>query len=196
MKSREIVCASLVVVAFAMRLTAQQSQGDPRFLTDTKLKAEQGNAQTQCDLGFWYADVIGVAQNQEEAMKGFGKAVEQNETVAQYNLAECYRKAIGVAQDYVEAAQWYRKAAEENYAEAQLDLGVAYANGDGVGRDYVQACKWLTIASAQGNAVARRNLPNLEANMTSDQLPRPEDCITSLLFANRLVLGLFALNGA
>src|SRR5438876_692798 len=138
----------LLLSAAALQLHAQQSDADRKLLADIRAKAENGDAQSQFDLGqaFFFGD-LGVAKDDAEAVKWYRKAVEQNFAQAQLNWGFSYHFGQGVAKDAVEAVKWFRKAAEQNDANAQYVLGVCYANGSGVAKDYVEGYKWTLLAA-------------------------------------------------
>jgi tetratricopeptide (TPR) repeat protein len=126
--------------------------------------AEQGNAVAQNNMGWCYANGIGVDQDYAEAAKWYRKAAEQGEAAAQSNLGWCYENGKGVAQDYAEAVKWYRLAAEQGNAIAQNIMGGCYAKGEGVDRDFEEAVMWWRRASEQGYAIAQNNLGGCYAN--------------------------------
>ena len=81
-----------------------------------------------------------------------------------------YYKGEGVVKDQAEAVKWFRKAAEQNLARAQYNLGVCYYNGEGVAKDYVEAYKWLLLAARQGDEDAKKNMTELESELTPKQI--------------------------
>src|ERR1035441_4857321 len=126
-----------LLVSAVFQLSAQQSEADRKLLADIRAKAEEGDAQSQYELGAASATgSLGVAKDETEAVKWYRKAAEQKLAAAQYCLGYCYTHSDGVAKDKVEAAKWYRKAAEQNVAEAQVNLAICYGKGDGVAKDY------------------------------------------------------------
>lgn len=84
--------------------------------------AEQGDSDSQCNLGFLYRKGWGVAPDDTEAAKWYRKAAEQGDAVAQFNLGQMYEKGEGVGQDREEAVKWYREAAGQGDAEARSRL--------------------------------------------------------------------------
>lgn len=129
---------------------------------ELKTKAEQGDAEAQCNLGLRYENGQEGPTNMVEAVKWFRKAADQNYAAAESCLASCYDEGQVVGQDhsedYSQALKWYRKAAEQNYAEAQVNLGVHYANGHGVKADDKEAVKWYRKAVEQNYAKAEYKL--------------------------------------
>lgn len=124
-------------------MTNEQESEEVRRFKETKIKAEQGDADEQYELGCMYAEGEGVPQDYAEAAKWFQKAAEQGDAGAQYSLAKMYRKGQGVEKNDKEAAKWFRKAAEKGLAKAQWELGCMYAEGKGVDQDYEKAAKWF-----------------------------------------------------
>jgi len=139
---------------------AQQSTNNAASSTieETKLKAEKGGAESQCELGIAYMYGQGVSQDFTEAMKWFLKAAEKGNAPAQCNIGFIYANGYGVKKDWVEAFKWYQRAAEQHLSGAEFEVGGAYYNGDGVPQDYAEAVKWLGKSARQGYARAQSNL--------------------------------------
>lgn len=115
-------------------------------VTNLQLKAQQGDAEAQRQLGFRYLRGDGVSENREEAVKWFRKAAEQEDAEAQFQLGFNY----SVIKDESEAMKWYRKAAEQGNADAQNCLGTSYELGQGVDQDELIALFWHRKAAKQG----------------------------------------------
>ena len=129
------------------------------------LKAmEQGIDWAQFNLGYCYANGVGVEKDTAEAVKWYRKAAEQGFANAQNHLGNHYADGEGVEKDFVEAFLWYRKAAEAGNAVAQYNLGNSYYVGEGVEKDIAQAASWYRKAAEQGYAMAQFNLANSYAN--------------------------------
>ena len=120
--------------------------------------AEQGDAEAQYNLGHRYADGLGVAQDDAEAVRWYRLAADQGYTSAQYNLGHRYADDLGVAQDDAEAVRLFRLAADQGHTSAQHNLGVMYANGRGVPEDDAEAIRGYRLAANQGHASAQYNL--------------------------------------
>ena len=69
-------------------------------------KAENGDVESQFNLGIQYQDGKGVEQNFKEAVKWYRKAAEQGDSDAQNNLGFMYQKGQGVERDFGEARKW------------------------------------------------------------------------------------------
>ena len=128
-------------------MTNEQESEEVRRFKETKIKAEQGDAEAQWELGCMYAEGEGVSQDYEKAAKWFRKAAEQGYAVSQYELGRMYAKGQGVEKNDKEAAKWFRKAAEQGRAKAQWELGQMYYEGKGVDQDYEEAMKWIRKAA-------------------------------------------------
>ena len=147
------ISSLLVAVALLCGGCGQESEEVRRFKA-TKIKAEQGDAEAQSDLGWMYCDGEGVPQDYVEAAKWYRKAAEQGNAWAQGYLGWMYFFGYGVPRDKIEAAKWirkaaekgvpqddvlnindvlmevwYEKAAEQGDAEAQWELGLMYYHG-------------------------------------------------------------------
>ena len=145
---------------------------DPDPITETRRRAEQGDADAQFTLGVRYANGDGVIKDDEEAVRWYRLAAAQNNADAQVTLALMYVNGIGVLKDEAEAVRWYRLAAAQDNAIAQLFLGSMYVEGRGVLKDPVLAHMWLNIAGANGNENARDARDALEGDMTPAEIGR------------------------
>ena len=124
--------------------------GQDEELRRLELRAEQGVAEAQFNLGVMYFNGDGVTQDFETALKWYSLAAEQGNAGAQYSLGYMYVDGLGVTQDYRTALKWFSLAAEQGNAGAQYSLGLMYYNGDGVLQDYVRAHMWSNISAANG----------------------------------------------
>ncbi len=136
----------------------EASQQQTGFYDKTRQAAEQGNPESQSDLGLMYAKGDGVAQDPTEAAKWFAKAAEQGLARAQNNLGVMYEDGNGVAKDNVAAVKWFRAAAEQGFARAQNNLATKYLDGEGVAKDPVEAVKWFRKSAEQGFPDGQYNL--------------------------------------
>ena len=127
-------------------------------LSETRVKAEQGDAQAQHNLGAMYEKGLGVAKDDVQAVLWYRKAADQGLAQAQSNLGVMYKNGRGVAKDEVLAVQWYRKAADQGNALGQNNLGVMSRDGRGAAKDDALAVTWFRKAAEQGNDLAQKNL--------------------------------------
>ena len=141
----------------------------PEQVKKIKELAEKGDAISQYNLGWYYANGEGVSKDLAEAAKWYRKSADQGNAYAQYNLGWYYANGKGVSKDLAEAVKWFRKSAEQGYAEAQYNLGVCYYNGEGVLKDLVEAYAYYNLAGITLED-ARNNRDKLEKKMTPSQI--------------------------
>jgi TPR repeat protein len=77
------------------------------------LKAKQGNAEAQYNLGVRCLYGDGVPRDCKQALTWLLKATEQGNKEAQTHLAVMYREGLGVPQDYKKAHMWFNLAASD-----------------------------------------------------------------------------------
>ena len=158
-----LILVTLVLPAFA--------QDD---IDQLRLKADQGDASAQFNLGVMYTNGEGVPQDDKEAVRWFRFAADQGDASAQFNLGFSYGQGKGILQDNKEAVRWFLAAADQGFAKAQLGLGVMYGNGQGVPQDYSQAHIWFNLAASdligEDRERAVRNRDRVAKEMTSEQI--------------------------
>ena len=99
--------------------------------------------------------LLGVPQDDTEAIAWYRLAAEQGHAEAQNSLGARYDTGWGVPQDDAQAVAWYRLAAEQGLARAQRNLGVKYVQGRGVPQDDVEAHIWLNLAASRSTGEQR-----------------------------------------
>ena len=65
-----------------------------------------------------YLTGLGLARDDQEALKWYRKAADLGDSNAQYSLGVLYAQGRGVSMDEALALDWYRKAAEQGNARA------------------------------------------------------------------------------
>ncbi len=95
----------------------------PFDVDDCRVKAEQGNADAQLNLGLMYAYGLGVLQDDKQAVNWYRKAAEQGDALAQNNLGLMYRNGQGVIQDWVMAHMYSNIAAANGNKDAAKNRG-------------------------------------------------------------------------
>jgi TPR repeat protein len=148
----------LVALSAAVPVLAQ-----PDFEA-TKALAEAGDVTSQHNLGFMYANGMGVARNDQEAVRWYRQAAEKGLASSQYNLGVMYANGVGLAQSDQEAVKWYQFAAEQGLADAQYNLGLMYDSGIGAAQSYSQAVRFYRLAAEQGLADAQYSLGAMYGN--------------------------------
>jgi len=87
-------------------------------ISDMKVLAEQGDANSQFFLGLAYDSGRGVPQDRTEAAKWYLLAAEQGAAGAQNNLALLYANGWGVPRNYLLAHMWCNYAVGNGVEEA------------------------------------------------------------------------------
>ncbi|MDJ0943313.1 MAG: tetratricopeptide repeat protein [Kiloniellales bacterium] len=80
--------------------------------------AQAGFIKAQTNLGFLYANGLGVERDDGLARYWYLTAARQGEVYAQNNLATMLASGLGGEIDFVEAYKWYSLSAAEGHAEA------------------------------------------------------------------------------
>jgi hypothetical protein len=151
-----LICGSAIIWHLVRaELTARQLAKDA---TACRVRAEQGDAESQFRLGSMYYHGKGVPKDYVEAVRWYRESAEHGDAKAQFNLSDMYHEGKGIPQDYAEAARWCRKAAEQGDAKAQDGLGFMYYRGEGVAQDYAEAVRWYRKSAEQGDANAQYDL--------------------------------------
>jgi uncharacterized protein len=99
---------------------------------DTKVRAEQSDAEAQYLLGDMYAKGEGTPQDTKEAVRWYKACAEQGNAKAQFNLAFMYQYGLGAPQDYKSAHMWWNLQAANGDEDAK-------GNRDTVAREMTSA---------------------------------------------------------
>ncbi len=99
---------------------------------DTKVRAEQSDAEAQYLLGDMYAKGEGTPQDTKEAVRWYRASAEQGHAKAQFNLAFMYQYGLGAPQDYKSAHMWWNLQAANGDEDAK-------GNRDTVAREMTSA---------------------------------------------------------
>jgi TPR repeat protein len=125
--------------------------------------AAQGHLGALVNLGYCFANAIGVPEDPARAARCYQIAADQGQPVAQYNFALSLHNGVGVPKDRARANAYHRRAAEQGHVRAQCTLGVHLLAGIGGAPDPVEAARWLRLAGEQGSALAQSALGALYA---------------------------------
>ncbi|WP_225757441.1 tetratricopeptide repeat protein [Cardiobacterium sp. Marseille-Q4385] len=113
--------------------------------------AAASNALGQYNLGVYYRDGLGVAQDYDAARRWFEAAAAQGYDDALNNLGVLYDHGLGIAQDSNRARQYFEQAAAKGNPYAMYNLGVLYENGRGIVQDSGKAKYWFEEAATSKN---------------------------------------------
>jgi hypothetical protein len=87
------------------------------------LCAEQGDVDTQYNLGLRFANGRGIPQDYNEAIRIWRLAAEQGNAQEKFDLVERYASGQGVPQSYKEAIKWLQSAPDnERHTQAKFLL--------------------------------------------------------------------------
>ena len=87
-----------------------------------RVKAEEGDAVAQYNLGVCYDNGYGVPMNKTKAVEWYQKAAEQGYAKAQCNLGSCYCEGEGVPMNRAKAVELWKKAAAQGNVRAKQVL--------------------------------------------------------------------------
>jgi len=85
----------------------------------TERAAQGGDSRAMHNLGLYYFEGTGGAQNRTVAAQWFRKAADLGLRDSQYNLGSLYEEGYGVSQNAAEAYKWYLIAARQGDPEAK-----------------------------------------------------------------------------
>lgn len=134
-------------------------QGDVRgAIARLKAAADAGHPKAQALLG----TILDRAERDEEAVRYFRLAADQNDADGAYGLAGMYASGEGVPRDIAQARQWMEKAASLGHRDAVNTLATAYLRG-GLGvsepeRSSPAALDWIRRAADGGHLPALERL--------------------------------------
>lgn len=138
-----------------------------------QLKAQQGDAHAQYQIGHLYTRGEGVPLDYSLAADYLEKATHRGHSDAQFLLGALYQQGKGVAADYERAVGLYRKAAEQGHTLAQFNLAYCYEIGEGVEKNPDEALVWYHKASDAGDEDARQAIIELEKSLPKSAFPAP-----------------------
>ena len=80
--------------------------------------AEQGYPLAECQVGYFYAQGLGVERDLDKALLWTRRAAEHGDRDGQFNLGCFYEEGTVLARSMEQAALWYQRAARQGHAEA------------------------------------------------------------------------------
>jgi TPR repeat protein len=143
--------------------------------------AESGDAEAQFGMGLLNANGFGVPLDDNEALKWYLLAAEQEHANARCNIAVMHANGWGVPQSDAEAFKWYSLAAEQGVTEAQNAVAKMYFGGFGTEQNNVQAHMWYNIASELGDMNASSRRDDLVHRLSAEELAEAEQLASTWL---------------
>ena len=117
MKILQKICFVLLLTTFSSVYGGSCFE-KPYDVDDCRVKAEQGDTNSQVVLGWLYYMGRGVRKDYKEAVKWYRKAAEQGNAEAQTYLGTMYSAGQGVIQDNVTAHMYFNIAAASGFENA------------------------------------------------------------------------------
>ncbi|HSR79995.1 MAG TPA: PDZ domain-containing protein, partial [Hyphomicrobiaceae bacterium] len=137
------------------------AEGGDDFLQTLRRLGEGGNAYVMFRLGRLYANGIGVARDDIEAVRWYRMGASAGSLNATAALAMALIEGRGATKDEQEGLRLLRAAAEGDNHEAQHWLGVILGQGKLVSKDTVEAIRLLTRAAEAGHVPSMLDLASL-----------------------------------
>lgn len=134
------------------------TMSDKDFATLIREKSKAGDPNFQYQVGLCYRNGYNIEKNNDEALKWYLLAANQEHSDSQFSIGYMYYFGLGVEKDYKEAVKWYERAAKNGDAIAQNNLALCYENGEGVSKDITEAERLYNLSAEQGYWRASRNL--------------------------------------
>src|SRR6266850_31600 len=157
----------LILLALAVGLTLIALPGvgfamsDEETVIVLKRDADQGNANAQVRLGYFYETGRGgLGKDDREAARLYKLAADQGNAAARSNLGGLYRDGRGgLTKDDREALRLFKLAADQGNAYGQHNLGLFYRDGrGGLTKDDREALRLFKLAADQGSPYGQNNL--------------------------------------
>lgn len=153
-----VSCVFLAGVAVAQDAVTESSTEAEFVRFDTlKLRAEQGDAAAQAELGERYAKGKGTPQDFERAAFWRERAAKQGIAQAQNALGKQYAAGLGVPRSNETALTWMRRAALGDNPDFWFDVAVLFEQ-DGGDEALREASAWHTRAVDGGHVSAHAHL--------------------------------------
>ena len=89
--------------------------------------AEQGYPLAECQVGYFYAQGLGVERDLDRALLWTRRAAEHGDRDGQFNLGWFYEEGTAVPADMEKARHWYKQAALQGHELALkkcVELGI------------------------------------------------------------------------
>ena len=114
-----LLALSGVQADFKAGLEAYQSGDFQTALAEWMPLAEQGEVESEFNVGLLYYHGRGVEEDHALAAGWYRRAADQGYPRAQYELGEMYEQGDGVPRDMIQAYKWFRLANREKYEDAR-----------------------------------------------------------------------------
>lgn len=137
--------------------------------------ADEGDAQSQFDLGIRYLHGNGVDKNERQAAEWLIAAANSGHKRAQFELSIMSSMCITDLLDRKDYEKWLRRAAEPGLVDAQHSMSRAYFFPEGgIEYDTRKGMRWLYMAAMRNHDVSQFDLGEIFLEGSRDQ---PRDYI-------------------
>ena len=126
--------------------------------------AEQGEVESQWQLGKMYLNGVEVGKDPTKAAEWFQRAADGGKAEAANALGLMYESGNGIPKDQAKARKLYEFAAAKGDIHAVVNLGNIYRYGRGVPQELTKAVALYAEAAQKGRAAAQFNLGLCYAN--------------------------------
>ncbi len=177
-----ILVTGSAVAGFEEGIAAYQANNLPLAYKEFRAAAEEGDADSQFNVGLMFEQGIGVGKDEKEAVAWYRKSAEQGNSAAQYNLAVLYENGRGTAVDFAQANEWYRKASAQGDPLAIGNLGMLYVRGQGVKVNKIAGVALLLVSATMDSSPenhARQNLASTRG-LTTDMIAEAQTLSTKM----------------
>lgn len=116
--------------------------------------ANEGDADSQVQVGWMHAEGVGCVKNIEVATDFLSRAAARGNPRGQFYLA----RLLSSQGKHDAALPLYRQAAARDYLPAVFRVGHSLVYAKGTAADMEEGVKWLTLAAGRGHAYAMRDL--------------------------------------
>jgi TPR repeat protein len=120
------------------------------FVEALRRIAGSGNAHVMFRLGRMYGFGIGVARNDNEAVRWYRQGADAGNTHAMTALAVALFDGRGIDKNEQEAVRLLRSAAARSHVEAMYRLGALLVQGKAIDKDVAEGMRMLTRAADAG----------------------------------------------
>ena len=134
-----------------------QTEAFPKLLA----LANQGDAEAQWAVGYYYVKGSGIDQDYDKAFEWLTKSAKGGHHGGMNWLAQCYLNGWGTPKNPKEAIYWYEKAAAKGNSGALKTLGDAYFYGYHYQKNYPQALNYYLQALARGSKEALSSIEKM-----------------------------------
>lgn len=138
--------------------------------------ADMGEPAAMLNIGYFYDEGLGVAEDKAEAMRWYKQAYELGEAGAASNIAVLHRETG----DQAATLEWFSRAAKMGDGDAHLEVAKIYLAGEGVPVDRETARQHLEAAVGAVNLLEDDEDEDEEAGISEESYAEAMQLLASL----------------